>query len=540
MGNFGDVREILQRPPTLESWESLIDALDAWYGREPLEVVLSYCEGHLSRWPADLPTFAPNSWFKREPALIAKNPITRFFEAAFLGRTTHWSQWAAAELEAQKPLKPPAFLSLETLGPLRWRGGESMDETQRKRFIVYLRSFKEIAPVELERVRQLLNDEDAQRWSQLIHEAWVDKGSPSAHRWAFFQLATLGNQDQIQFTTDSLSSMISEGRHVRAKQLMQMRAALGTCEAISDVANFAVFGSLSRVTRHYAIELIEELAKARELTLEDYIERRLTLQDQHIPADLAFWQDPLLPFERPDEDEPVHDEEAWNDPEQPPNTLAAWLERAMLTQRAFPWWMCRELVELFAQQPGLLWSVDDGAVVWMSEQGPVNLEGELVELNDDDLLRITHPATLKPKLRQQWLDALAKRQLIPPFTQLERPVYDKTNLVLTPDKPLHIDLSTLACCPEWVVFLSGHHINYSCFYVPGALWCALIPEVEYDEQNNDGEILITVAALKLVSILDIDHHEGRWASDAVAISETHYALARLIELDANNNSSVTS
>lgn len=542
MGNFGDVREILQRPPNLQTWEALIDALDSWYGREPLEHVLAYCQSHLNRWPAELPTFAPNSWFKRDPKTIAQSPITAFFVAAFFERTEHWRQWALQQLEAQKPLKPPGFLSLEKLGQLRWRDGAAMDENQRKRFIVYLRSFKDIAPVELERLRQLLNDEDAQRWSRLIYKAWQDNDSPSSHRWAFFQIACFGEQSLVEFDTDSMTQMISAGRHVRAKQLMEMRAALGTREAISDVANFAVFGPLSMGTRNHAVDLIKSLAKARKLSVEEYIERRLTLQDQHMPDALEHWQDPHLSWAEQAEPSPEDEEDDDDDqvdPDQPPTSLAMWLEHAMLTQRAYPWWTCRDALAQLSLQPGVLWSVDGGEAVWMSAQGPVGLAGELVELQDDALLRVTHPATLKLKLRQQWIEALAARQVAPPFVQLERPVYDKTNLVVSAQQPLVINpLTALFTTREWgAAFTSDDNIHDFSYTVRGAFWCAMAtPNFVY---NYEGGFFgaenepSAIAELNIVSIFDPYNHKTKWARDAVAISEAHYALARLATLDAN-------
>ncbi len=59
---FGDLRSLLQRPPSDEVWAALCELLDLWPA-EPLEALaIPYALEHLARWPAALRCDAPRSW----------------------------------------------------------------------------------------------------------------------------------------------------------------------------------------------------------------------------------------------------------------------------------------------------------------------------------------------------------------------------------------------------------------------------------------------------------------------------------------------
>ena len=68
----------------------------------------------------------------------------------------------------------------------------------------------------------------------------------------------------------------------------------------------------------------------------------------------------------------------------------------------------------------------------MDERGGsfrVTEEGDYADVDDDPLtldgpIAIPHPLTLEPPLRAAWGEVLADYELLPPFPQLGRPLYD--------------------------------------------------------------------------------------------------------------------
>lgn len=68
---FGDLRSLLQLPPSDEVWAALCQQLDLWPA-EPLEALaIPYALEHLARWPAALRCEAPWAWAN---ALLAGQP----------------------------------------------------------------------------------------------------------------------------------------------------------------------------------------------------------------------------------------------------------------------------------------------------------------------------------------------------------------------------------------------------------------------------------------------------------------------------------
>ncbi|MEM1348534.1 MAG: DUF4132 domain-containing protein [Myxococcota bacterium] len=511
MGDFGDVRAVLQGGASEETWTKLVDELDQWYGREPLEVVLKYCSDHVSSWPGELPTFAPVGWFKRELAVVRASPITAFFEDALIGRTDYWLEWGRELLDAKKALKTPKFLASTDLGPMRWRTGAPLDDRQCRQLVMLMRQFKEPGVVELERMRQLLHEEDCRRWSERIYAAWTSAGEPSSHRWSLFQVAAFGHERQLDFDARVLSIMVSSGRHARVKQYMDVNAAIGTQTCLNMVGKFAVYADLRLTTRNYAWGLLEPLAAARGLDPERFIERRLDIHDA-VVWEAEVWEDPSL----------GGDEIG--------RSLADALEHAMLIQRAFPWWRIREHVDLLAKVSGVVWEVEDGRLVHFAPAGALDVLGEIVELHGAQLLRIAHPARMSPEQLGAWSERLDKLRLRAPFVQLKRPTFRSGGDVVWDERePLELDIDDLDRTPWRFGFEAGDYGFSLIFWIRGAMWYASLDLVsrdgsyDYDSYNSNG---ILFRALR---VLSIQHTHDSREDDVVAFSEAQYALLRLLK-----------
>jgi hypothetical protein len=68
---FGELRSVLQRPASEETWGALCAQLDLWPVAALEAVALPYALGHLARWPDALSCEAPRAWTN---ALLAGRP----------------------------------------------------------------------------------------------------------------------------------------------------------------------------------------------------------------------------------------------------------------------------------------------------------------------------------------------------------------------------------------------------------------------------------------------------------------------------------
>jgi hypothetical protein len=406
MANFGDLREILQQPATPEAWDLLADGLQHWYGTEPLQSAIEYCSSHVSHWPDDLATFAPKAWFKRPPELYAQSPITAFFAFCFGERSSYFIDEARATLAACKPLKPPKFVDLDALGELRWRSGEAFDEEHKKRLVKLLReNDTQLGNVKLERLRQLLNDEDSQRWSRTLKAQWVSDGEKSAHKWALFQLAYLGMESDISFTTSSLRSMVSSGQHVRASQYLAIKHSFESREGMASVADFALEAPIYYNARHDAVALLASSARSEKLTMRQFIARR-TAHFEPLYSSL----------------DSAHGEE-----------LGEALKEAMVRQIDVPAWRLKQ--GLFANED----HKDDLATVVfavgkkcfrVTADGPVTRTGKAFELLDKQFVHVAHPAEMKAQELAKWSELLVDESHPPLFAQLTREVFTTDNPII--------------------------------------------------------------------------------------------------------------
>lgn len=512
MGNFGDVRAVLQGAPSEETWAKLVDELDQWYGREPLEMVLEYCSDHVSSWPAELPTFAPVGWYKRDLEVVRASPITAFFEDAVIGRTSYWLDWGAELLASKKALKIPKFMQGARLGEMKWRTGVALGDAQRRQLVVLMREFKQPGVAQLERMRQLLDDEDCQRWSSAIYDAWTLAGEASSHRWSLFQVAAFGHEHQLDFDARVMSVMVSSGRHARVKQYMDVNAAIGTPTCIDVIGQFAVYADLRLTTRNHAIKLLEPMAASRSLDLEAFIARRLDIHDR-IVWEPEVWEDPSL----------GGDETG--------RSLASALEHAMIIERAFPWWRIRDHADLLAKQPAVVWRVGQGRHVRFSPDGAVDAYGASVELEDADLPRVAHPVRMAHETLDAWKTSLDALGIQAPFMQLDRPVFRRDGPVVWDESdPIAIDIDDLGKTP-WRFGIDSGDYGYRLVYWPkGAMWHATLDfesrDGEYYEEFADANGHMYFRSTWVYGVLDA--YETR-DEDEVAFSEAQWALLQLLE-----------
>lgn len=398
MANFGDIREILQRGASQETWEALASGLQDWYGQEPLAVVLEYCTSHISHWPEDLPTFAPTAWFKRPPRTVSRDPITKFFVHASTRRTSYFVDHARAELAKHKALKPPKFISLDDLGEMRWRDKTKLDEKDRKRLIAWLKkSAMQLHDPELERLRQLLDDTDCQRWSKVILQAWRDDGEKSPHRWALMLVSYFGKEDDLKFSTSTLTSMSSSGKSARARQYLEIAAAFRSRSAYTKLADVALNAPLHYSVRHSATWELSRASSDASLDPVEFVARKTN------------YYEPI--YKKIDK--------------LSGSKLGEVFEDAMIRQVELPAWRLKQKLFADSERAGALVStlfqVDD-RYFRCTPDGLLDAKGASFELLDGDFVRVAHPAGMPDEALGDWKKLIVDTGTLPLFDQLDREV----------------------------------------------------------------------------------------------------------------------
>ena len=399
MAGFGDIREILQHNPSHETWRLLTRGLLDWFGSEPLPEVVEYCKGHLSRWPEDLPTFAPTHWFKQDAEVIGKSPLTALFVFAGSERTSFYVDAAKSTLAGHKKLKVPKFLSGTDLGDMRWRTGEVLDEDDRKRLIVWMReSAGDFDDPGLERMRQFLDDEDCQRWSQAIYEAWKNDGEKSPHKWAFLQVAFFGKLDDIEMDQYRAQSMSSSGRSARVQQIMEIQSYWGSREHMTSLGEVVMEMSPHYSAHGKAAALFAQAAKEQGLSSKSFLDRCTGYYASQIDELL----DPDLGLVR----------------------SAA--KSAMVLQIELPIWKIRaSITSGNTALCGLVFSQGKLPFRFDEEGQAFDDKGREVIIKDIEYACVAHPATIGVRKLKSWQKAMDALDHEPPFAQLDHPCFSK-------------------------------------------------------------------------------------------------------------------
>tara|TARA_B100000686_G_scaffold351761_1_gene451437 strand:+ start:317 stop:1870 length:1554 start_codon:yes stop_codon:yes gene_type:complete len=404
MANFGDIRSILQHPASQQTWERLAEGLQSWYGREPIEKVLEYSASCVEHWPAELPTFAPKAWFKRDASVVKKDPITAFFIHCFMKRTDIFFDQIRAELEEHKPLKIPSFIDTTKLGELRWKNGEALDEKAQKRVITWMRHHcTTLGDEKLERLRQFLDDEDCQRWSRQIYKDWVGHGEASSHKWALYQIAYWGTEDDLNVSSSKLRSMASS-KWARANQYIDITQAFGSKKSFTTLADTALSLSDHYSVRSSAAHVIATEMKARDMTAQRFLATETNYQKWLEDALMSLYLGAPLETYR-------HD-----------------LERALGDQLEIPGWVVNLLLDEEQTRGDLRLIVfkrgDDFFRV--ADGKCTQVDGTALDMDDGDFITLAHPLHLNRKEIEAWLTLLKDEQQELPFAQLEREVYGMT------------------------------------------------------------------------------------------------------------------
>ncbi|MGP3638506.1 DUF4132 domain-containing protein, partial [Streptomyces sp. 24-1644] len=299
-------------------------------------------------------------------------------------------------------------------------------------------------------------------FSWAIFEQWTMAGLPAKESWALHALGLLGDDTTVRRLTPVIRAWPGEGAHHRAVEGLGVLAAIGT-----DIALVQLHGIAQRVKfkglKERAKEKIDEVAAGLGLTGEqlsdrlvpdfgldadgstvvDYGSRRFTvgfdeqLRPYVLDGDGKRRKDLPMPGERDDAELAPAERKRFMALKKDVRTIASdqvrRLEAAMVAGRT---WTVPEFTGLFVAHP-LMWHLVR-RLVWLSEADGTttafrvaedrtfaDAEDEVFALADGATVRLAHPLDLGDRL-DVWSEAFADYEILQPFPQLGRAVFDLT------------------------------------------------------------------------------------------------------------------
>lgn len=315
------------------------------------------------------------------------------------------------------------------------------------------------------RVRPFLDDASANALSLQLLDAWTRAGSPAKDKWAVYQLAILAAPATLDQIAPQLDELASSSRHHFVLWFVDVLFRHGSRAAHSWLAYWAKNGERSSVQT--AQQYLERAAQAAGKDVEAYA---ATL-NSYIADDVADAEVPTLGLEAPyvvdygdrkfevfidpNHNLVIRDEalktyanlpnprkdEALS-PEQKAHVaelkkrlravvkeVCGRLEAGMVSGRP---WTVAAFRELFGGHPimsafagRLVFRADDGTLFRLSEGELLGAEYDVVDLRDDQTVRIAHPLQMNAVELDEWGQHFADAELVQPFEQLGRPIYDK-------------------------------------------------------------------------------------------------------------------
>ena len=301
---------------------------------------------------------------------------------------------------------------------------------------------------------------DAFAWR--LFEQWLSEGGPSKEKWAFLALGRFGGDASVMKLTPLVRAWPGENQHPRAVLGLECLRAIGTDTALMQLNGIAQKLKFQGL-KNKAQEFMEAIAKDKGLSreeLEDRIVPDLDL-DERGGRDFDFGPPRFRLVLGPDLAPLLRDEEgkvkpdlpkpgAKDDPEKSAAAVEAWklvkkqlrevlkvqaprLEQAMVTGRR---WAVEPFETLLVRHPlmtnlarRLLWGGYDAkgkltALFRVTEdQQYADAEDRPFALKGLATIGIVHPLHLTEAQRAAWGQVFGDYEIIPPFPQLDRPVF---------------------------------------------------------------------------------------------------------------------
>jgi len=316
------------------------------------------------------------------------------------------------------------------------------------------------------RVKEACTADSLAAFSWELFDAWCAAGCPNDSKWAFLQLAWLGDDVCVRRLAPRIRAWPGEGAHARAATGLDVLLGIGTDVALMHLHHIAE-RSAFRGLREHASSKIAALAEARGLTpieLADRLVPDLGLdEDGSLELDLGTrrfrvgFDESLTPFVRdtsgevrPDLPKPSRTDDPekakaaaqrWRGLKEDARTIAAQqvarLELAMVDRRRWALSTFRTFLvehplvghltrrvlwgtyaggEDVSAKPKQLFRVDADRSFSDASDAPITLD-------DDAWVGVVHPLELSSAEVERFAQVFADYELVQPFPQLARETY---------------------------------------------------------------------------------------------------------------------
>ena len=371
--------------------------------------------------------------------------------------------WLTAGLEAATRAKLPPWLDPAELPPFVVDGARlSADDVVALIKALTVLAVDEPAPAWIADLRAQADADRADAFAWALFEAWLAGGAPPKGRWAMLSVGHLGTDRSATRLAPMIRAWPGESQHQRAVVGLSVLQAIGTDHALmllNGIAQKVKFKALKERAR----EAMNDIAARKGMTREELEDR--IVPDCGLDADgrrtfdygprqfefvLGEGMKPMVrdgsgkvrasppkPGARDDGALAERAREEWKLVRKQIADVAKIqadrLESAMVTGRR---WTAGEFRAYLVDHPlqrhltRLLvlgaWHGDDGPRTFrLSEEGDLaDADDAPFALDDDAEVTIVHPLQLGEAERAAWGELLADYEIVPPFPQLGRTVYD--------------------------------------------------------------------------------------------------------------------
>jgi len=365
----------------------------------------------------------------------------------------------------EPPKRTPAFLDPEWLPALQTLEGRRSPVQVSFGVLTALTKAKTNQPLseDIQRARELFSEESRHHFAMALLESWEHNGCPAKPKMCLYALGWLGGDAAANELPGRIEQWHSDRSHARARWGIDVLRIIGTDGALTMLNKLAYKGR-SRGVKKAAAECMTRIAQDRNLTpdeLEDRIvpDCGLTEGGRRIfdfgPRQVTMWlgddlkprvtlpsgkvRSSLPPTKKSDDPDLVAAARAdWKvvtkQLREAVKVQVRRMEDAFATERRweipdFRLFIQRHpLMTVFARR--LVWGLydQDGALqstVRLSAEGDfTDAQDDAVELDGRCVMGIAHPIELSDEARDAWLALFADYEIIQPFEQLQRPVFE--------------------------------------------------------------------------------------------------------------------
>lgn len=321
-------------------------------------------------------------------------------------------------------------------------------------------SFEKVHPL-ISAINEHVDRKQSEKFAWALFEAWLKNGADSKEKWAMGSIAFLGGDETVFKIVPMIKVWPGESQHPRAVYGLECLRAIGTDTALMQINSLSQKLQFKGL-KQKAAECMEAIAQSRGMSkneLEDRIIPDCGLDDKGqrifdfgprqfkfaLGADLkAMVREPdgkiksdlPKPNTKDDAEKSKVAVEEWKLLKQQIKDIAkiqaVRMEQAMVTGR---YWTIEDFERFLVHHPLMIHIIR--MLVWgefkddklmrsfrvTEDQTYADEEDRDVELTPGSQVRLIHAMLLSDEQKAKWQGVLLDYEIVPPFKQLERPIF---------------------------------------------------------------------------------------------------------------------